>query len=235
MIGMNDTQMREQVLEACRGLAAYGLGGSIGGHVSLRVPGRDQFYFNVFDKSFEELQFDDILLLGFDGHLIGSERLVSQGQTFHQAIYVHRPDVQAIVHTHGFSITAQSAFGRPPRPLHNLSTYFYERTAISSSDDFVAIGAAVRSDDVAIVIPWHGAITFGKTLADAAALHVTFDYAAKLDVTLPEHTPVMPPPLCHEMRRIVERANYLNLTWDLLRRKGRDAFDGHRVVPNVAA
>jgi len=37
------------------------------------------------------------------------------------------------------------------------------------------------------------------------------------------------------MRRIVERANYLSLTWDLLRRKGRDAFDGRRVVPNVAA
>jgi L-fuculose-phosphate aldolase len=232
---MNDQQMREQVLDACRGLAAYGLGSGIGGHVSTRVPGKDQFYFNAFDRTFEELQQDDILLLGFDGQLVGSDRLVSQGQTFHQAIYVNRPDVQAIVHTHGFWITAQSAFGRPPRPLHNLSTYFHQRTAISPSDDFVAIGAAVRPDDVAIVIPWHGAITFAASLADAVALHVTLDYAAKLDVTLPDHTPVMPDPLCAEMRRIVEGADYLTLTYDLVRRKGRDAFNGHRVVPSIAA
>jgi ribulose-5-phosphate 4-epimerase/fuculose-1-phosphate aldolase len=155
---MSDLKIREQVLEACHGLAAYGLGAGIGGHVSIRVPGKPLFYFNAFDKTFEEMCLEDILLLDFDGNLIDSGRLVSQGQTFHNSIYQTRPDVGAVVHTHGFWITAQSAFGRPPRPLHNLATYFYERTAISPSDDFVAIGRAIRPDDVAIIMPWHGSI-----------------------------------------------------------------------------
>jgi L-fuculose-phosphate aldolase len=232
---MSDLQIREQVLEAARGLAAYGLGGGIGGHVSIRVPGKPMFYFNAFDKTLEELKLEDILLLDFDGNLIDSGRLVSQGQTFHHGIYKQRADVNAIVHTHGFWITAQSAFGRPPRPLHNLSTYFYERTAISPSDDFEEIGKALRPTDVAIVMPWHGAITVGKDIAEATALHVTLDYAARLDVTLPADVPVMPHDLAYEMRTVVERADYLNLTWDLVKRKGRDAFDGRRVIPNIAA
>ncbi len=232
---MSDRQYKEQVLEACRGLAAYGLGPGIGGHVSVRVPGEDRYYSNAFDKSFEEMRMDDILLLDFEGNLIDSGRTVSQGLTFHHGIYRQRPDVGAIVHTHGFWLTAQSAFGRPPRMLHNLATYFYERTCVSPNDDFAAIGPALRATDVAIVIPWHGAITVGKDIAEAAALHVTMDYAARLDVTVPGDAPIMPHEMCYEMRAVIERADYLALTWQLIRRKGHDAFDGQRVVPRLVA
>ena len=88
---------------------------------------------------------------------------------------------------------------------------------------------------MAIIIPWHGAITVGKDIGEAAALHVSLDYAARLDVTLPADAPVMPQDMCYEMRALVESAGYLALTWELIRRKGRDAFDGQRVVPRLAA
>jgi L-fuculose-phosphate aldolase len=154
--------------------------------------------------------------------------------TFHHGIYKQRPDVHAIVHTHGFWLTAQSAFGRPVRTLHNLTTYFHGRTCISTSDDFTAIGPALADDDVAIIIPWHGAITVGKDLGDAAALHVTLDYAARLDVTMPATTPEMPEAVREELARVLRRANYLDLTWNLIKRKGVDAYDGKRVIPGLA-
>lgn len=226
---------KEQVLEACRGMAAYGLGSGIGGHVSVRVPGKELFYTNAFDKCFEEMRAEDILLLDFEGNVLESNRAVSLGLTFHHGIYKQRPDVGAIVHSHGFWLTAQAAFGRPLRTFHNLSTFFYERTCISPNDDFASIGPALRQGDVAIIIPWHGAITVGKDIAEAAALHVTMDYAARLDVTLPADAPVIPHDMCRELRALVERADYLALTWELVRRKGRDAFDGQRVVPRLAA
>ncbi|MFM1854710.1 MAG: hypothetical protein RLZ83_19 [Pseudomonadota bacterium] len=231
---MRDPVIQAQVLEAIRGLAAYGLGAGIGGHVSVRVPDRPLFYINAFEKTFEEMQLQDIALLDFDGRVVESETRISPGLTFHHGIYKQRSDVQAIVHTHGFWITAQSAFGRPPRNLHNLCTYFDGRTCISPSDDFTAIGPALRNDDVAIIIPWHGAITVGGSLADAAALHVTLDYACRLDVTLRAETPVMPDELAHEMGRVLEKAQYLDLTWHLMRRKGVDFFNGTRVIPSPA-
>lgn len=229
----SDGGIRAQVLEAVRGLAAYGLGPSIGGHVSIRVPGERKFYINAFDRTFEEMRLQDIALLDFDGNVLECETMVSLGQTFHHGIYQQRDDVNAIVHTHGFWLTAQSAFGRPVRNLHNLCTYFDRRTCISPSDDFAAIGPALRRQDVAIIIPWHGAITLGKDLASAASLHVTLDYAARLDVTLPAETPVMPAHLCAEMQSVLARANYLDVTWDLIRRKGVDNFDGQRVIARM--
>lgn len=231
---MSHPEIREQVLEAVRGLAAYGLGPAIGGHVSVRVPGERKFYINAFDKTFEEMRLQDIALLDFDGNVLECETLVSLGQTFHHGIYKQRPDVNAIVHTHGFWITAQSAFGRPVRNLHNLCTYFDQRTCVSPSDDFAAIGPALKDSDIAIIIPWHGAITFGPDLGSACALHVTLDFAARLDVTMPAHTPQMPAHLCDEMKAVLGRANYLDVTWELIRRKGRDNFDGHRVISRPA-
>jgi len=231
---MSDNGIREQVLEAVRGLAAYGLGPNIGGHVSMRVPGKRMFYINAFDRTFEEMRLQDIALLDFDGNVLECETMVSLGQTFHHGIFKQREDVNAIVHTHGFWATAQSASGRPVRNLHNLCTYFDKRTCVSPSDDFSAIGPALKDHDIAIIIPWHGAITFGKDLATASALHVTFDYAARLDVTLPTETPVMPEHLVSEMQSVLARANYLDVTWDLIRRKGRDNFDGNRVIARQA-
>ena len=231
---MSDQDLRQQVLEAVRGLAAYGLGPSIGGHVSVRVPDQPRFYINAFDKTFEEMRLQDIALLDFEGRVLECETMVSLGQTFHHGIYKQRPDVQAIVHTHGFWLTAQSAFGRPVRNLHNLCTYFDQRTCVSPSDDFSAIGPALKDSDIAIIIPWHGAITFGASLAAASALHVTLDYAARLDVTLPADAPQMPEYLCAEMKAVLARANYLDVTWDLIRRKGRDNFDGQRVIARPA-
>ena len=232
---MQDQKIRETVLEACRGMAAYGLGQGIGGHVSIRIPGKNLYYCNAFDQTMEEMQLDDILLIDFDGNVLNSDREISLGLTFHAGIYQQRADVGSVVHTHGFWGTAQSAFGRPPRQFHNLTTFFYNRTCVSPNDDFESIGPALRDTDIAIVIPWHGIITVGADIAEAAALHVTYDFAARLDVTLPPHTPTIPHDQCHELRDLVTRAGYLKQTWDLIRRRARDCFDGTRVTPRLAA
>ena len=75
--------LRNQVLEACRGLAAYGLGSGIGGHISLRYPNEPFFYMHVFERTFEEMQLEDIILFDFDGKAVSSDRSPSQGIEFH--------------------------------------------------------------------------------------------------------------------------------------------------------
>jgi hypothetical protein len=36
------------------------------------------------------------------------------------------------------------------------------------------------------------------------------------------------------MKAVLARANYLDVTWELIRRKGRDNFDGQRVISRPA-
>jgi L-fuculose-phosphate aldolase len=189
----------------------------IGGHVSARVPGEELYWTNVLDRAFEEMTIDDIVLMNFAGEVVDASRAISPGIDFHRGIYQRRADINAVVHTHAFWITAQSAFNRPPKMWHNLSTYFYRRTAVAPDDTLASISAALGDDDNAIVIPWHGAITVGVDLAEAAALHATFEYAARLDVAMaPTGASPMPEESCLKMRALVESADYLRLTYELL-------------------
>lgn len=82
---MSHEAVKAQVLEAVQGLAAYGLGPSIGGHVSIRVPGEELFCINAFDRTFEEMRLRDIALLDLEGRVLECETHVSAGLTFHQA------------------------------------------------------------------------------------------------------------------------------------------------------
>ena len=224
--------LRQQVLEACRGLAAHGMGAGVGGHVSVRIPNEPYYYSHVFDRTFEEMQLEDVILIDFDGKVIDSDRVPSIGIDFHHGIYKQRSDVHSVVHSHGFWTTAQAAFGRPPRIFNNVSTPFYERTAISPNDDFKAIGPVLGNEHVAIVIPWHGLITVGKSIGEAVALHVIYDYTARMDVTLPENAPTMPHEQCAELRKMmIERSDYVNEMWQVVRRRGKAAYNGSRVVP----
>lgn len=224
-MSMIEDQMVEDVVLACRGLAQSGMGDSIGGHVSMRVPGEDAYYCNAFDRAMAEVTAEDVVKMSFDGRALSpAAREVSIGLSFHSGIYQLRPDVNAIVHSHGHWITAQSAFGRPPKVWHNLATFFHGDTAMSPDDTLEAIAPAI-GDKSTIVIPWHGAITVAPTIARAAGLHHTLEYVARLDVTLSgtEATP-MPQEMIDEMRELVTKVGYLEQTWELIKRQGRRAL-----------
>jgi len=220
---MNDTQIRSLILDACHGLAASGCGNTIGGHVSMRVPGRDLYWTNVLDLALDEMGEDDLLLVDFDGKVIDGNRPISPGIDFHQGIYKLRPEINAVVHTHGPWGTTQAAFCRPLRMYHNLSTYFHNRIAVSPDDTIEAIGP-VLGDNIAVMMPWHGAITLGRTVPEAAALHVTYEYAARLDVRLAQtDAPEIPEDACARLQVLLAKADYLTHTWELMRRRAQAA------------
>ena len=93
--------INKDVLDACRGLAAYGMGTGIGGQISIRIPGEELMVSHAFDKTFEEMHEADIFTVDFNGNPVGTNRPVSIGIEFHHGIYRQRPDVNAIIHSHG--------------------------------------------------------------------------------------------------------------------------------------
>ncbi len=229
---------RTTVAATCRALAVYGLGSEIGGHVSVRDPGQDAYWINALDRTFEEMTPADVVQLDFDGNQLQGDRIVSLGADFHEGIYRHRDDVSAIVHSHGPWITALCALGRPVLPWHNLSTFFAGDECVMSEDDsFEAIAPSLGSAST-ILIPYHGAITVSDSLPRAAALHVTLEYAAELDVRItPTGAQPMPPEMVERMKELVTKAGYLDHTYALMLRKARRALAaaGETWLPEEAA
>ncbi len=191
----------------------FGVGDSATNFVFARspVPGRELFWTNPFDIVFEEVTEDDMLLLDFNGKVLEGNRPNRPAFEFHPAIYLLREDVGAIVHTHGYWNMAQAAFGRPPRMLNNLSVYFHDKVSIPADDTFEKIAASI-GDSIALVMPFHGAITVGPTISQAAGLHVLFELAARLDVTLPEDAPVLPADECLRVQQALQRAADLRVS-----------------------
>lgn len=210
------------IVTACRALAARGCDTGIGGHVSARDPDRRQFWINTFDRTLGEMTPDDVVKLDHDGNNVLDDRFVSLGWEFHAGIYDQRSDVNAIVHTHGFWVTALASLARPLKMRHNLCTLFYDDQVLSPDDSFESIGTAIGQAST-IIIPWHGAITVGSSIARAAALHATLEDMAKLDVTLDasgDEVPELPVEARLPLREIIdERSGYLEQTWDLMTRQ----------------
>jgi len=128
--------------------------------------------------------------------------------------------VNAIVHTHGFWVTALASLGRPLKMRHNLCTLFHDEQVMSPDDSFDSIGQALGQAST-IIIPWHGAITVDRSIARAAALHATLEDMAKLDVTLDSSdAPELPEEIRPKLRKLVDdMAGYLEQTWDLMQRQ----------------
>lgn len=208
------------IVTACRALTSRGCSDGIGGHVSIRVPGRDAFWINAFDREFSEITPDDIIMSDHHGNVIEGDREVSLGSEFHGGIYGQRSDVNAIVHTHGFWGTALASLARPLKMRHNLCCLFHGDQVMSPDDSFESIGPALGSAST-IIIPWHGCITVGRSIARAAALHVTLEEMARLDVTLePTEAAEIPEDRRLPIKKMVdESAGYLEQTWELMKRE----------------
>lgn len=217
---MTDKQQATiDIVTTCQALAMKGCGDGIGGHVSIRVPDREAFWINAFDRTFGEITDRDVLMVDYDGVVVEGNREVSLGSEFHGGIYGQRPDVDAIVHTHGFWGTALASLGRPLKMRHNLCCLFHEDQVMSPDDSFYSIGKALGTAST-IIIPWHGCITVGRSIGRAAALHATLEEMAKLDVTLEgTDAPEIPEDRRGPLRKLVDdQAGYLEQTWDLLKR-----------------
>lgn len=211
----------EDIVTASRALASRGCDTGIGGHVSIRDPERREFWINTFDRTLGEMTPHDVVKLDHEGNNVLDDRFVSLGWEFHAGIYDQRPDVNAIVHTHGFWVTALASLARPLKMRHNLCTLFYEDQVMSPDDSFSSISKALGSAST-ILIPWHGAITVGSSIGRAAALHALLEDMAKLDVTLDAsgEVPELPEDARLPLRKVIdEMSGYLEQTWDLMTRQ----------------
>ncbi len=71
------------------------------GHVSVRVPGKDQCYIQTRTESRAEVSPDSVLLVDFDGNVLeGAPGKPPSELVIHTEVYRKRPDVGAVIHNH---------------------------------------------------------------------------------------------------------------------------------------
>ncbi len=167
---MTENETRVAVVGAVQRLDALGMNRGSTGNVSARWG--EGMIITPTGMGAEGLRAQDLVWVGWDGSVKGDWQPSSEWH-FHQAAYLARPDLHAVVHTHSTHAAALACLRRPLPAFHYmvavaggdsvpLVPYFTFGTAELSQ----AVGAALQ-DRNACLLANHGLVAAGRDMAQA--------------------------------------------------------------------
>jgi L-fuculose-phosphate aldolase len=175
-------ELRAQLIDTCVRMNALGINQGKSGNASARLDDR-RFLITPSGIPYDELKPADIVAMTVDGEWYGEKRPSSEWR-FHRDILVARPDVSAVVHTHGMLATSLAC-------LHKSIPAFHYMVAVAGGDSircapYATFGTQELSDHAlaalkdrrACLLANHGLIAVGTTLAAALALAVEVEALA---------------------------------------------------------
>lgn len=118
---MMDSQ-RQQLLSCSQQLASLGLNRGTSGNASLRATnahGQPGFLITPSGMAVEKMTLADLVWMDFDGNASGIKPPSSEWR-FHLDILRHKPEVNAVVHTHSMFATTLSTLRRDIPPFHYM-------------------------------------------------------------------------------------------------------------------
>ena len=182
-------------LAACyRLLAHFGWDDLVLTHNSARVPGTtDQMLINPMGLMFNEVTASNLLKVDItDGHLIEPSEYepINAGVVIHGAIYLGRPDVQCVVHTHTEADIAVGALEEGLLPLSQWAMRFYNRLGYHDYEG-VSLDMDERerlqhsiSNHPVLVLRNHGLLATGRNVAEAFSSTYHFERSAEAQLKI---------------------------------------------------
>ena len=179
-------------LAACyRFFVKFGWTDLIFTHLTARVPGHaDEYLINPYGLLFSEITASSLLKVDFDGNVLcGDFPYNSAGHNIHTAILKARPEVTSVLHSHTRAGTAVSALECGLLPLSqqgneiiDLVCYHDYDLATSNQEECDRLGADIGKDKWAMLMRNHGALTAGRTVAEAFYFMYFLEMACKIQV-----------------------------------------------------
>jgi len=176
-------------LAACYRLVAhFGWDDLILTHNSARVPGEPQhMLINPMGLMFNEVTASNILKVDFDGNLVAPSEYepIYAGIVIHGAIYLGRPDVECVVHTHTEADIAVGVQEGGLLPLSQWAMRFHNRLGYHDyegvsldMDERTRLQRSIGNHPV-LVLRNHGLLATGRNVAEAFSYTYHFERAAE--------------------------------------------------------
>ena len=170
-----DLQSARDELVAC-GVRLLGKGilTQTSGNLSIRLS-PEAMAITPTSIEYDKMKPDDIVVCSLDGTVLEGAKAPSSETPLHAAVYQHRDDISAIVHTHSGHATTLAILGMPIPAVHYIiaslntttvpvaayATYGTPELAASVRDTF-------QAPCMAVLIANHGMVAGGRTLKQAA-------------------------------------------------------------------
>ena len=199
--GLSEEQLKNDICKVMRNLFNRGLVSALGGNVSARIPGSNEFWVTPSGIFKGELNPDDLVKLDLDGNVLDGFLRPSVEWPFHAAIYKVRPDVNAVVHAHNPFTLGLALAGVGIKPISVEAVMVLRKVefvpfAFPGTDELAKLVAEKASKGArAIILQNHGIVALGANLYDAEAIAETLEevsIAQFVALALGKEPPVIP-------------------------------------------
>ena len=161
---------------------------------AARVPGAsDQMLINPSGLMFDEITASNLLKVDItDGHLIEPSEYepINAGVVIHGAIYLARPDVRCVIHTHTEADIAVGVLEEGLLPLSQWAMRFYGRLGYHDyegvsldMDERERLAYDIGQHPV-LVLRNHGLLATGRDVAEAFSLTYHFERSAEAQLKI---------------------------------------------------
>lgn len=110
-------EAKREVLDVCQEMQRVALVIGSSGNASFRIPDTDTIAITPSSVDYSCMNTNDVMIINLEGDIIDGDRNPSTEHPLHTAIYKARPDVNAIVHTHGIYASALAVLQEPLPPI----------------------------------------------------------------------------------------------------------------------
>lgn len=159
-------------------------------HISAKVPGTEEFLINPFGLLFDEITASSLVKVDLQGkQLLDTPYEINPaGFIIHGAIHEVRPDVGCVLHMHtaeGIAVSVQKD-GLLPLSQQSiyirasLATHPYEGVALNPQEKLRL--QKDLGDRSYLMLPNHGLLTCGETIADTFFMMYMFQRACEIQI-----------------------------------------------------
>lgn len=137
---------------------------------------------------YEGMQNEDVVILANDGQVLEGRRIPSSESKVHLAIYNAYSQAGAVIHTHSVYASALAAMRKPvPAIIEDIVQIIGGRVncaeyALPGTQQLAINTIAALQGRKAALLANHGAICWGKTLADALIVAEILEKAAQIAI-----------------------------------------------------
>jgi ribulose-5-phosphate 4-epimerase/fuculose-1-phosphate aldolase len=167
------------------------------GHVSVRHPQSPELFLISRSRAPELVEADDLQALDLRGARIGGNGRPSYEEVaIHAAVYRHREDVGAVVHSHAPSVIPFGVTGVPLRPIYHMGSVIGHSVPVWDiaqrfGDTDLLVRNPAQGDDLAaalgprtvVLMRGHGCVVTGADLRAAVFAAVYLERNATLLTT----------------------------------------------------
>jgi ribulose-5-phosphate 4-epimerase/fuculose-1-phosphate aldolase len=181
-------------LAACYRLVdLYDMTYMIYNHITVRVPGTDEFLINLYGLTYKEITASSLAKVDLDGNIVwkpeGTDYGINgAGYVIHSAIHKARHNVDAVIHTHSTAGMAVAAMSCGLLPLTQNAMRFeghigyhdYEGPALSMDEQHRLIADLGQNN--AMILRNHGLLTAGPSIPEAFNLLYQLETSCRAQV-----------------------------------------------------